>query len=194
MTIILDNGHGNTTPGKRSPVWKDGTQLFEWEFTRDVVRRISRKLDVLSIDNTIIVPEIDDVSLSERVERTNVICNKVGAKNCLFISVHANAGGGTGWEAFTTKGQTNSDKFCTILYEEAENKWGKKWKIRKDSSDGDPDKEADYTVIKGAACTAVLVENFFMDTEIDCKYINSEIGREECADVVVSAVQRWVTR
>ena len=87
MTIILDNGHGNTTPGKRSPVWKDGTQLFEWEFTRDVVRRISRKLDVLSIDNTIIVPEIDDVSLSERVERTNVICNKVGAKNCLFSSV-----------------------------------------------------------------------------------------------------------
>ena len=27
-TIILDNGHGNNTPGKRSPKWEDGTQLF----------------------------------------------------------------------------------------------------------------------------------------------------------------------
>ena len=35
---ILDNGHGGMidgvyqTPGKRSPVWPDGTQLFEGEF------------------------------------------------------------------------------------------------------------------------------------------------------------------
>lgn len=31
--VILDNGHGKETPGKRSPIWGDGSQLFEWEFT-----------------------------------------------------------------------------------------------------------------------------------------------------------------
>lgn len=27
--ILLDNGHGEDTKGKRSPVWKDGSQLLE---------------------------------------------------------------------------------------------------------------------------------------------------------------------
>ena len=34
ITILLDNGHGCDTPGKRSPVWPDGRQLLEWEFNR----------------------------------------------------------------------------------------------------------------------------------------------------------------
>lgn len=38
--VILDAGHGYNTKGKRSPVWSDGSQLFEWEFNRDVVKRI----------------------------------------------------------------------------------------------------------------------------------------------------------
>ena len=31
--VILDNGHGQETPGKRSPVWSDGKQLFEGNLT-----------------------------------------------------------------------------------------------------------------------------------------------------------------
>lgn len=30
--VLLDNGHGKETSGKRSPLWKDGSQLFEWEY------------------------------------------------------------------------------------------------------------------------------------------------------------------
>ena len=29
--MLLDNGHASTTPGKRSPVWEDGYQFFEYE-------------------------------------------------------------------------------------------------------------------------------------------------------------------
>ena len=32
MKILIDNGHGRATAGKRSPVWPDGKQLFEYEF------------------------------------------------------------------------------------------------------------------------------------------------------------------
>ena len=192
MLALLDNGHGSNTPGKRSPVWKDGSQLLEWEFTRDVARRIKRKLDEIEgIDGVLLVPEVTDIALTERANRANKYVKEHGAKNCVFISVHANAGKGTGWEAFTTKGTTNSDKFATIFYECATEKWGKDWAIRKDSSDGDPDKEENYTVLVKTNCPAVLVEYFFMDTEKDCKYINSEIGREDCADVAVSAIIRW---
>ena len=40
---ILDNGHGGIingvyqTAGKRSPIWADGTQLFEGEFNRAIM-------------------------------------------------------------------------------------------------------------------------------------------------------------
>jgi hypothetical protein len=40
MKILIDNGHGENTPGKRSPVWEDGVQLFEWEYAREIARRV----------------------------------------------------------------------------------------------------------------------------------------------------------
>lgn len=190
-TIILDNGHGQDTPGKRSPKWKDGTQLFEWEFSRDVVRHTEGKLKALGFDVRVIVPEVNDISLGERVRRTNAICKEKGAGNCLFASVHANGGGGTGFEVYTTRGKTKSDDFATVIYEEAVKMWGNDWRIRTDGTDGDPDKEADFTVIKGANCPAVLIEYFFMDTERDCRYIMSQEGRDACAEVLTRAIVRY---
>ena len=40
MKILIDNGHGENTPGKRSPKWADGSQLFEWKYTREIARRV----------------------------------------------------------------------------------------------------------------------------------------------------------
>ena len=94
MLIVLDNGHGCKTQGKRSPVWPDGSQLFEWEFNRDIVRRISSKLDKLNIENIIVVPEIEDISLVNRCKRVNKIYST--RKDAILLSIHANAGGGTG--------------------------------------------------------------------------------------------------
>lgn len=97
MLIILDNGHGWNTPGKRSPVWNDGTQLYEWKFNRSLVREIKLRLDQLGIPCIILVPEDDDISLGERVRRVNRIYSD--HSDAVLISIHGNAGGGTGWEA-----------------------------------------------------------------------------------------------
>ena len=118
MKVIIDNGHGNNTPGKRSPVWKDGTQLFEYEFNRDICNRMYIRLITMGIDCVLLVPEIKDVSLSERVKRVNKIARLY--EGSFLVSVHANAGGGTGWEAFTSKGETLSDIIATHFYNEAE--------------------------------------------------------------------------
>ena len=40
--------------------------------------------------------------------------------------------------------------------------------LRKDTTDGDKDKEADFYVIKKAPCAAVLTENFFYDNKVVC--------------------------
>lgn len=95
MIILLDNGHAKSTKGKRSP----DSSFFEYEFNRDIVKRISEGLTKNKIDFHIITPELElDVPLSERAKRVNNYCSIYGAENCLLISVHANAAGnGSQW-------------------------------------------------------------------------------------------------
>lgn len=186
--VILDNGHGSNTAGKRSPVWKDGTQLREWEFNRNIVKRIVERLQRLGIPYYVLVPETGDVGLKERVRRANQYYRS-HYNNAFLVSVHANAGGGTGWEAYTSRGKTKSDEMATIFYDEAE-KHFPAWKIRTDYTDGDADKEEDFYILKNTSCPAILTENFFMDREKDCRYIMSEAGRREIADMHVCAIRR----
>lgn len=184
MKILIDNGHGENTPGKRSPVWDDGAQLFEYEFNRDIARRVVNILSARGVDAELVVREATDVSLGERVRRINAVAKK---SQCLLVSIHANAGGGTGWEAWTSIGDTKSDKYATIFYTEAETIFPDR-KIRKDSTDGDPDKESDFYILKNTTCPAVLTENFFMDTEMDCRLIMSPVGRRLVAELHVNAI------
>lgn len=184
---LLDNGHGQNTPGKRSPVWADGSQLFEWEFNRDIVRRIADKLDDMAIRYEILTPETNDVSLQERCRRANEYQQMYN--NCVLFSIHGNAGGGTGWECYTSQGATKADEIATLLYEEAEKEFAG-WKIRKDYIDGDADKEANFYILRHTVCPAVLTENFFMDNEKDCKFMLSEDGRERIAKIHINVIKK----
>lgn len=187
---ILDNGHGQETPGKRSPVWKDGTQLFEYEFNRDIVKRIVQKLKCAGIEHKILVPELTDVTLGERCRRANKMHKDSGNK-CFLISVHANAGGGTGFEVFTSVGTTKADAMATIMFKEMEKEFDG-WKMRADYSDGDPDKESQFYILKNTNCPAMLTENFFMDTEKDCRLIMSDCGRERIAEAHFKAILKII--
>ena len=55
----LDNGHGKLTPGKRSPKLKDGNRFYEYEFNRDIVRRIIEQLEEHGLSYYNVVPEVD---------------------------------------------------------------------------------------------------------------------------------------
>lgn len=193
ILIILDAGHGINTPGKRSPIWGDGSQLFEWEFNRDIVRRIAEKLQADGIPYRVLVPEENDVSLTERARRANEYAKEVNGK-AYVLSIHANAGGGTGWEVYTSPGQNQSDAIATVFFEEAGREFVPDgWRMRSDYSDGDPDKEANFAILTKTTCPAVLTENFFMDTERDCRFIMSEDGRERIANMHVAAIKRVLT-
>jgi N-acetylmuramoyl-L-alanine amidase len=173
MHIILDNGHGGIikgvyqTAGKRSPKWKDGRQLFEGEFNRVVVNELASMCQTHNIPFTVLVPELKDISLAERVLRANNIYKE--KRDSILISVHANAGGGTGFEAFTTKGETKSDAIAEVLIKQFVATIPE-LRLRKDTTDGDLDKEAQFKIIRETYCPAVLLECAFMDTyEPDCR-------------------------
>lgn len=181
--ILFDNGHGRETPGKRSPRWADGRQLFEWEFNRDLVRRIVLKCCHAGIRAVILVPESNDVPLSERCKRANDWYDRNGG-DCVLLSIHANAGGGTGFEIFTSPGQTKADPIATKLIEQLQRDFPE-LKMRKDMADGDPDKEAAFYILKHTKAPALLAENLFMDNRDDCRLLLDEDFRDRLAESYV---------
>lgn len=82
MKVLIDNGHGENTPGKRSP---DG-RLMEWAYSREIADMVVVGLRKLGIDAERIVKEDTDVPLSERCRRANVI-KKPGRKLSLFLFI-----------------------------------------------------------------------------------------------------------
>lgn len=199
--ILLDPGHAKSTAGKRSALLEDGSQFFEYEFNRDVVKRISTQLDRLGIKNHIIVPEVDyDVPLSTRAARANEYCNQYGKDNCILISVHSNAAGmgdkwmtAKGWSVYTTVGLTDSDKYADIVYKEAESllvPMGFKMRPYL-NKDGYRDWESGFTILVRTACPAILTENLFYDNKEECKFLMSDEGRQAIADLHINAIKKF---
>ena len=67
MKILIDNGYGIETPGKRSP---DG-RLREYRYTRDIAAAVVSGLEQRGLDAVRLVSEENDIPLKERVRRAN---------------------------------------------------------------------------------------------------------------------------
>ena len=190
MKILIDNGHGLMTPGKRSP---DG-QFREAIYTREIAKKLKADLIDRGYDAELLTSEDDDIPLSERVRRVNLACLHYGKSNVILISIHVNAAGNgtewmnaTGWSCYTSKGQTQSDKLADCLYEAAiKNFPGKR--IRTDYSDNDPDWEENFYLLRKTLCVAVLSENFFMDSHSDLEYLQSRAGKQAIIDTHVEGI------
>lgn len=196
---IFDNGHGGMidgvyqTPGKRSPVWPDGTQLFEGEFNRAIVDRLMAKCEANGIDAINLVDTPKDISLTERVNTANRLA-KSSEKPCIYVSIHADAfsdESANGWSVYTSPGTTKSDGIATILFEKAAREFTGEYMRSDKYSDGDVDKEAKFTVLMDTNMPAILSENFFMTNSSNChKYLLSEEGRDRVAKVHFQMIQQ----
>lgn len=201
MKILLDNGHGITTPGKRSP--EDGV-LREYRYSREIAAEVCKRLRADGYDALQIVPEDADVSLGERVNRINVWCDRLGAKNVCVVSIHNNAAGNgsqwmdaRGWEAWTSVGQTQGDKLADCLYDAAERVLRPLLpdvKIRTDIADGDRDKESNFTILYRSKCAACLTENMFMDNREDVDWLLSLCGRDAIVRLHVEGIKAYVAK
>ena len=194
MKVLIDPGHGIDTPGKRSP---DGLFL-EYLWNRQVADLLLDKLVSMGIDASLVVTETNDVTLRNRVNRVNTICNKVGASNVLLVSIHANAAGNgsswqnaKGWSCYTSKGKTQSDQVAECLYEAFEEEFPER-KIRKDMSDGDRDWEENFYVLEKSRCPAVLLENFFYDNKEECTWMLQEETKERIASAAAKGIAKYV--
>ena len=192
MKILIDNGHGAETPGKRSP---DET-LREFQWTRDVANMICDLLQAEGYDAELLVPETKDIPLSERCERAN----KFDKRTTLLVSVHVNAsssagkwGRARGWSIYTTKGITAADKLAESIWNVANRTFATPLTIRSYSTTPlGHDFEAEFYILMHSYCPAVLIENFFMDNKEDCAYLKTDEGKVTCAEVAVDGIKDYL--
>lgn len=195
MKILIDNGHGENTPGKRSP---DG-RFHEYLYAREIAVRMEAALRAAGFDAERIVKESVDVPLVERIHRVNEVCRSLGASKVVLVSVHCNASGrgewmqARGWSAYTCKGKTKSDALADLLYEQADKLFVGQT-IRKDFVDGDADWEEDFYILSNSKCPAVLTENFFQDNRKDVAFLESEEGKRLVVKVHVDALINYVAK
>jgi N-acetylmuramoyl-L-alanine amidase len=189
-TVILDAGHGGIidgvyqTNGKRSPVWEDGTQYFEGEGNRAIVKLINDQLKEAGIKTILTASTQKDTKLQARCDLANDV-----EGDSIFISVHSNAGGGEGFESFSYRKTGKSAEMNTIFYDEAAKEFPEA-RMRYGNKEKLQGKTANYKVLKDTNMPAVLLEWFFMDTEEDCAILLSKEGKERIADATVNAIKR----
>ena len=191
MKVLIDNGHGENTPGKRSP---DG-RLREWAYSREIADMVVAGLRKLGIDAERIVKEDTDVPLSERCRRANAVYKETG-KKAILISIHCNAAGSgaswmnaKGWSVFVSNNaSSNSKKLADCLAQVAE---CIPVSVRKPMP-GQLYWQQNLAICRDSNCPAVLTENFFQDNKEDVEYLLSCEGKDEVTRIHVEGIAKYL--
>ena len=191
--ILLDPGHGGIINGqyvtapKKMYKHPDGFTIYEGVYNRLIVEGLKDALTSAGVKFDDIVNSNKDIPLKNRVDRANALAAEAGPQNTLYVSIHANAGGGHGYECYTSPGETESDKAASNFMDFMAQAFPER-RGRKDTSDGDSDKEANFYVLKYTICPAILTESFFMDNYEEAK----EMTTPEAIKKVIQAHLRTI--
>ena len=169
--IMIDAGHGGHDSGAVGP-----NGLRE----KDVALAVAMLLGAQLVgDFEVNYTRRDDTFIE--LHRRAMIVNDWQAD--VFLSIHCNSGPpgqGSGFEVFTSIGQTPSDRFATDLFDAFGAEFPTKAR-RVDMRDGDPDKEAGFAVIRLTHMRAALMELEFIHTTAGENWLRSQTNQMACA-------------
>lgn len=196
--FVLDPGHGKHTDGKKSPYWINNegkkTRLEEWEFNRNIARRVAAKLDEHGIEYIFTVHPDDeaDLRLFDRVKIANEYQTN---KEKVFISIHSNAApsGVGGWqetasgiETWHYYGSKKGRQIATIFQQYLTDVFPN-WTDRGLRSK----KTGQFYVLRNTEMPAVLTENGFFNNRLQAQELMQESVRKNIAAAHVAAIL-WI--
>jgi len=161
VSIVIDPGHGGKDPGA---VTKGN--IYEKDMNLHRAFHTALMLSIIDDDIPVVLTRTKDVDLSlqERV----LIASQNKAK--FFVSIHHNAGGGTGFETFIRKNPTNEDRELQEMVHGSVKPLLSLFGIRDRGM-----KAGDYYVLNNAPCPALLVEFGFLDNDKDLNYLTDPV-------------------
>lgn len=181
-SITLDAGHG----GKDS-----GAVGLKGLREKDVALAVTLRLgSMLSAAGMAVNYTRTDDRFLELYERAD-LANEAGSE--LFLSIHCNSAssrGASGFEVFTAPGQTDADELATMLFVDYARKFPSKLK-RIDDKDGDPDKEANFLVLRRTRMPAALFELDFISSPSVEAWLADELNQIAMAEALCDGVLRY---
>lgn len=133
--------------------------LREADVTYDVMLMVSEYLEKNGV--AVLNIQVDDLGYICRVANSEDVD--------VFVSIHCNAAENrqaNGFEVWTSRGETKADLLATEIYKCVEETFPDMY-MRKDYSDGDPDKEAGFYVLTHTNAPAVLIELAFISNPVE---------------------------
>lgn len=172
MTIImLDPGHGGFDPG----AVRYGLQ--EKDLTLDIAGKTRAALRPYPVDVFLTRDADIDLELAQRAD----LANKLGAD--YFLSLHINAGGGTGFESYVhINASARSLALRDVIHKQVSNFY---------SSSGFRDrgkKSADFAVLRLTQMPALLLENLFIDLASDAAKLADPVFRQQIAGAIATGL------
>lgn len=202
--VFLDAGHGGTdrhgnyttSPDKmHRHIVCDCHQegwFYEGVWNRELTERVSILLHDLRVPHCKIYHPWMDTPLQSRLMMANQLAKHFDAS--ILISNHANAGGGSGYEHYTSPGYTRSDRLGELQWESVQRYFGDSITFRSDTSDGDHDKEARFYVLTRSVMPALLVEHLFFDHHEDVQLLMEEDVIDRFAQAQVETIMEYQSR
>lgn len=192
MIILIDNGHGIETLGKRTP---DG-KLLEYKYTREIAAEIVKCLKIMGYNAQLLVPEETDVPLGTRCKRANDVCRHFGSSNVLLVSIHLNAKGNgsswcdaRGWQACISLNASSKSKQLASYLFDAAKAYGLKLRSPRP---GQKWWQQNIAICRDTLCPAVLTENLFQDNRQDVDYLLSEEGRKTIINLHIEGIINYI--
>jgi N-acetylmuramoyl-L-alanine amidase len=177
--LMIDGGHGGHDSGAVGP-----TGLRESDVT----------LAVAMLMGSLLVSEFE-INYTRRDDRFVSLGQRAALANDwqadAFISLHCNAGPpgrGEGYEVFTTLGDSDADDLATELFRS----YGRAFptlRRRMDMTDGDPDKEAGFAVLRLTEMPAVLFELEFIHTGAGEIWLSNPRNQASAARALAAGVR-----
>lgn len=169
--IIIDNGHGGRDPGAC------GFGLQEKDITLNLAQKIMRQLAQYPVEIILTRASNYTVSLEERVKMANQ------ENAALFLSIHINAGGGTGFESYIHPAASVK----TVNYQ-AKIHAAIMAFLRGEGVVDRGMKRKNFYVLRETKMPAVLCENLFIDNEKDVGLLKSETFLSDLAGAYVNGI------
>lgn len=193
MLVIIDTGHGRNTLGKRTPRFPDGSVTLENEFNEVVGYMLQEKLEKAGFSTFYVAPELEDVSLSIRVDRANDVYrrHKKSKPNdpAIFVSIHFNAiassweaSQASGVETYYYPGSTEGARLAKNVHDHL---------VQGTKQVDRGIKTARFYVLRKTLMPAILTESGFMDDMREASLMTDKAFQEENAGEIYRGIMDY---
>lgn len=181
--IVIDAGHNysGSDTGASSPDGEVKEQIVTWQIASRVKTRLEQSGYTVILTRSTEKSNIANTSTSESLQARCDISNSNGAS--LFVSIHCNAGGGTGTEVYYYDGNDRGKQLATMIAKNISEAASIRNRGAKSTTG--------LFVIKGTLATSVLVETAFIDADEefpDLELLSTSEGQDKIAAAIAKAI------